>query len=383
MKPSEKINRTYDLKRTEIAIPLANGSVRAPATVSLELSPRPQIILSCEFSSADAAATNELRDKGEATVQLDNGMTIETIVGNRWHLGGGKMSNILIPKSEPATVRDDKELLVRCEFELLNFPSMWGKKDVYCYPDPTNTTSSLVYPRFQLEMKPWFIDVFATDSLQGIHYNLMRRGGSAITHTGTITRVDGQKFCLYELDRLLAALHLFLSFARGSYCGLTRLSGYDSDGNLVWEQWGTYQVEPWRRELPTWVDGLSSHTLSPVFMGLWRLLSDPRRSDTISKVIHWYIIPFHIDEAVKCAGRLRVECSIQSQAVSDRTRPGSDSSSPRYASTASIFSSMLPYVLPSTHLRTSWKTRSAGFNSGLYGGWMMVASPTLRTISPR
>ena len=98
---------------------------------------------------------------------------------------------------------------------------------------------------------------------------------------------------------------------------------------------------------------------------------------------HREVIPFHIAEAVKCAGRLRVECSIQSQAVSDRTRPGSDSSSPRYASTASIFSSMLPYVLPSTHLRTSWKTRSAGFNSGLYGGWMMVASPTLRTISPR
>ena len=29
------------------------------------------------------------------------------------------------------------------------------------------------------------------------------------------------------------------------------------------------------------------------------------------------LIPFHIAEAVKCAGRLRVECSIQSQAVSD------------------------------------------------------------------
>ena len=100
-------------------------------------------------------------------------------------------------------------------------------------------------------------------------------------------------------------------------------------------------------------------------------------------LLSFVLIPFHIAEAVKCAGRLRVECSIQSQAVSDRTRPGSDSSSPRYASTASIFSSMLPYVLPSTHLRTSWKTRSAGFNSGLYGGWMMVASPTLRTISPR
>ena len=128
-----------------------------------------------------------------------------------------------------------------------------------------------------------------------------------------------------------------------------------------------------------------------------RLVEDPRSERTpqplnppmylrvqgVVNTTQVHLIPFHIAEAVKCAGRLRVECSIQSQAVSDRTRSGSDSSSPRYASTASIFSSMLPYVLPSTHLRTSWKTRSAGFNSGLYGGWMMVASPTLRTISPR
>ena len=46
-------------------------------------------------------------------------------------------------------------------------------------------------------------------------------------------------------------------------------------------------------------------------------------------------------------------CSIQLHAVSDRTRPGSEPSSLRYASTASIFSSMLPYTFPSTHRRTS------------------------------
>ena len=78
---------------------------------------------------------------------------------------------------------------------------------------------------------------------------------------------------------------------------------------------------------------------------IFRVTTDPRVDETF---FYYLLIPFHIAEAVKCAGRLRVECSIQSQAVSDRTRSGSDSSSPRYASTASIFSSMLPYVLPST-----------------------------------
>ena len=86
---------------------------------------------------------------------------------------------------------------------------------------------------------------------------------------------------------------------------------------------------------------------------------DGRSSDSCTPT-RLCVIPFHIAEAVKCAGRLRVECSIQSHAVSDRTRPGSDSSSPRYASTASIFSSMLPYVLPSTHLRTSWNDPLGG-----------------------
>lgn len=289
MKPSERINRTCELKRTTVEMPLDGGSVRVPVKVNLELSPRPQVILACEFSSADAAAVNDLNSRGEVSVRLDNGITIDMLVGNRWHLGGGKVTNILIPKSEPVTVREDTACLAKCKFALLNFPSMWGDKDIQRFPDPANTARSLIFQRFQLKANPWFINIIAVDSLMGMHYGLTRRGGSAVTHTGTITRVDESDFDLDDLANLLAAFHLFLSFARGSYCGLTLLSGHDSEHNLVWEQWGTYKVEPWRRELMTWADGLSSHTLSPVFEGLWKLLGNPKQTSTISQVIHWYL----------------------------------------------------------------------------------------------
>ena len=166
---------------------------------------------------------------------------------------------------------------------------MWGNKDIRRCPNPANTASGLIYQRFQLEANPWFVNIIAVDSLMAVRYQLIRRGGSAITHCGTVTRVDEREFSLNDLTNLLESLHLFLSFARGSYCGLTLLSGHDSNRNRVWEQWGTCKVEPWRRELLTWVDGVSSHTLSPVFEGLWKLLNDPNQSGTISQVIHWYL----------------------------------------------------------------------------------------------
>ena len=113
MKPSERINRTYELNRTTVEIPLDAGSVRVPVKVNLELSPRPQVILACEFSSTDVAATNELNLRGEVSVRLDNGTTVDTLVGNRWQIGGGKIENILIPKSEPVTVRVESISLAR------------------------------------------------------------------------------------------------------------------------------------------------------------------------------------------------------------------------------------------------------------------------------
>ena len=289
MKPSERINRNYELKQSTAEIVLDGRLVQVPITVVLELSPRPQTILKCEFSWSDAAATNEINSKGEVSVRLNDGREIDTVVGDRWELGGGKIRNILIPKSQPVTVRDNNTLLARCKFALVNFPNMWGDGDIVRFPDPTKTASSLVYARFQLEANPWFINIIAVDSLMGVHYSLTRRGGSAITHVGTITRADAQEFSLSDLEKLLEALHLFLSFVRGSYCGLTLLSGYDSDRNRTWEQWGTYEVEPWRRELQTWADIGSSHTLSPVFEGLWKVLNDLSQSNIISQVIHWYL----------------------------------------------------------------------------------------------
>lgn len=122
-----------------------------------------------------------------------------------------------------------------------------------------------------------------------LDYQMRRIGGSAITHAGSITRTDGNDFSLEELEVVLDALHLFLSFVRGSYCGLAFLSGQNSERKTVWKQWGTREVEPWHGPLSTWVCQGESEMLSAVFDGFWHRFTDPVWSDTVSQVLRWYL----------------------------------------------------------------------------------------------
>ena len=289
MRPSEKINRDHEVTETTVDILLEHGPIAAPVKVGLELSPRPQIILSYELPSTAYAASNEINAKGEVKVRLENGKHFETIVGNRNGLGGGKVWNVLMPKSEPVTVRGGDALLSECEFSLINFPNVWSEDDIWQPNGHGSKSRTLAAQRFHLRASPWVITIGGVEDLMGMHYSLIRRGGSAITHEGTIARADGHEFSVDDLGVLLDALHLFLSFARGSYCGLTFLKGRDADQNCAWEQWGTYKVEPWRRELQSWADFMEGHTMTLVFEGLWKLLNDPKQSDTVSQVINWYL----------------------------------------------------------------------------------------------
>ena len=246
MKPSERLNRSYTLAETTVEVVVDSGLVSVPAKVTLELSPRPKVILDCAFTWADVEATNEIGDKREVEILLNDGRSVDAVLGSPTTLGGGKIRLTMIPKSELVTVRDENSNFTRCKFALINFPSIWGENDVE-RPNPSKPGTGLLYQRFQLQADPWLVDIIGVDSVMGVHFGLLQRGGSALTHTGTIVRTDGKQFSSVELKGFLATLHLFLSFARGSYCGLTFLSGHDSSRKRVWEQWGTYKVEPWHR----------------------------------------------------------------------------------------------------------------------------------------
>ena len=288
MTSKSKINRSILLQRTTIHLLLAERSVQVPARVTLQLSPRPRVVIKFDLRYDDYETSNEIRSKQFMKVRLEHGSSIRVLIGDNWHMGGDKISNILIPTEQPVTVFNKKTKMSKCKFCLINFPSLWGEQDIK-YDMEVNGKTYKVKQHLQFQAHPWLIEINAVDSLMSIDYNLRRDGGSAITHVGSIRRTDRKDFCLNELKLLLEALHLFFSFARGSYCGLTFLTGHDSTGKRIWQQWGTYPVEPWHRDLSTWVCGLQSEMLSPVFAGLWKQFTGNTWNDAISKAIHWYL----------------------------------------------------------------------------------------------
>ena len=292
MKPSERVNGNYELGQEDVTLHLPSGPATVPVQVRLELSPRPQVALHCELTWSEVALANEMNEVGEVIVELPTGVTTEAIVADRSAIGGGKISNDLFLRSEPATVLESGAPIAKAKFLLVNFPSVWGSDDLMRYPDPNDKSRGFIYPRFQLRSGKWRVQIIAVDSLMGMHHRMLTSGGSALTHVCVVTQQDNQTASVQELEEFLSLLHLFFSFARGSHCGLTLLRGYAAgspQGKRVWEQWGSYKVEPWRRNLQSWFDQLQSHTLSGTFDGIRRLLTQAANPTLLWQVFHWYL----------------------------------------------------------------------------------------------
>ena len=296
MKTAERVDRPIILARTSIQILLEEKSVTARAKIVLRLSPRPRVVIEFDLprDGYDQATAynnaNQITIMHYIDVRIPTGVTIRTLVGGEWQMGGNDawFGGMLIPTTQPVNTVSKPESINRCKFVLINFPSLRGAQDIHRPKDGSDSVSTVVQ-RMQLSADPWLVEMTGVDAVMGLDYRMKRLGGSAITHAGSITRMDGSDFALGELEQFLDGLHLFLSFARGSFCGLAFLSGQDSQHKTVWRQWGSREVEPWQGLLSTWVCSGESEMLSPVFEGFWKRFTDSARKETVSQVIRWYL----------------------------------------------------------------------------------------------
>ncbi len=283
------INSTILLKQTTIYFCLDGRFVESPAKVILKFSPIARCVIEFELTSDQYEVTKEIGSKEFSFIRLKEGPTIKVYFANDYKLGDGKISGTLIPIEQPVTIRNSTTKINECKFCLVNFPSLWGAQDLRYKKRVKGKVHEYITQHLEFRVPPWTIEIRAVDSLISLDYKLKQEGGSAITHVVHITQDYRKDFHLNELQCLLNALHLFFSFARGSYCGLTLLTGQDLNRKSVWEQWGTYEMEPWRRDLSTWVCESQSEMLSTVFCGFWNRFKDQKWKGTIQQAIHWYL----------------------------------------------------------------------------------------------
>ena len=219
-------NKAITLAKTRIRFDVKGQCVDSPAKVILRLLPRPRLVIKCELDlhNLDVGLSDFQQESVTATI---HDQVMEFIVGQSPSPLGpvntlAEMS--LFPNKEPVSIHHTGDSLSSVEFGVLNFPEFIGEQDEF-------TESNGSYNRVgavSLQADPWIVDIIASPNLSDLKKELAATGGFGITHSGTVRRFDGNEFRVSEVEQLLSGLSLFLSFARGAYCGLTLIKGQES-----------------------------------------------------------------------------------------------------------------------------------------------------------
>ena len=272
----------YDAKHT---IKLANANISAidgqpvkvPVDVKFRFFPIPTVVI--ESTQLPGTVLKKERFK----IALDNGSQLEAMV-QLFNLGTGEGS--LIPARQPVDVLDTGLPLKSVHFRILNFPDLYGRQDIWGGDDHNSFRIS----HAKLEAPPWTIEITGMPGLTDIVRTMSQERGYAFTYNGVITRSDGTVFMPRDVEALLSALRIFLSFARGAYCSLAMVEARDQFGEQSWVRWGAHHVTPWnnKRSWLRWIHGWD--TLSALFPEFWQLFAqDAEWRDTILRATDWYL----------------------------------------------------------------------------------------------
>ncbi len=278
-------NAPIDLTETVIRFDVDGAQIEMPARAILRLLPNPRLVIECVEGLSEEYMQLDFT-QSHITASLFDTKT-EFIIGQ----GGftfGKASKVevtLSPKYEPVSIYRTGKRISSLEFGILNFPNfLQGQDKKVVVGEQWRIIGSVL-----LRTDGWEIEIAAVTAASDIEKRLKEEGGYAITHTGAVRRVDGSDFTAQDVEPLLSALRLFLSFARGTYCGLALVVGKDCDGESVWEQWGTHRVTEWSDPPPSWFDKMSGDSLAEAFPGFWRLWQGFKQNDRTRLAFEWYL----------------------------------------------------------------------------------------------
>lgn len=142
---------------------------------------------------------------------------------------------------------------------------------------------------FHFEWKEFAIHIRSVLSTRETIKTLRDQGGFAVTHIGEIRVSKDKNATVFEIEKLLNAIRLLFSFARGAWAPPILPTGYDENGRKVWERWDSPTGESFAYHL-SWLDNIcASQQLESVFPGFMRRFSHSGWRDAINEAIYWYL----------------------------------------------------------------------------------------------
>ena len=120
--------------------------------------------------------------------------------------------------------------MVRLVVPWVNLPALRGTGVI---EDHESTLSG----RWQADVGGWTVTLDRRGDHRDIWAVIKDEGATAVTHVMQIRRTDDAAFTPEDVDPVLEALHLGMSFAVGRWVAPVAPVGFDVAGRRVWEQW--------------------------------------------------------------------------------------------------------------------------------------------------
>jgi hypothetical protein len=139
-----------------------------------------------------------------------------------------------------------------------------------------------------LKWNGWKVILDAIESKRETIKSLNNQGGFAVTQIGQLEKEDGGQFKAVEAQQILRAIGFYVSFACGRWTGPCLPTGFNADGEQVWEFWNFSRMVPFESRLG-WLDTNHAEHFEQPFPGFMRLWTDDSWEAIIRVAIHWYL----------------------------------------------------------------------------------------------
>lgn len=289
-----RANQPIQLPPAPLVLSWKGQRFQYPGSATLRTQPRLQLVLRADVSKAPDILFR-LAGQERATLKVQYGrLSRPTNVllansGGNLITGRPKPFADFVPNPMALTFCKDRRVrLIAVFFHVMNFPAFLsagqGGQDLRYRSE----NGAIRLGRTVLEHGSWRIVFQTLPEGPDLVNQLRLQGGSAITHVGRITRVDGKSFRISEAEALLKELHLFLSFVRGTAVPVVLPVGFDADGRRVFEHWGLRLGTAWQ-PCVSWFDEHHGETMATLFPGFVDLIRDPYLGKATKTALYWYL----------------------------------------------------------------------------------------------
>jgi hypothetical protein len=133
----------------------------------------------------------------------------------------------------------------------------------------------------------WTMTVDARPDLAAVIETLKETGKYAVTHLGTLQRIDQKPFTAKECEPVLTAYQFASSFVLGRFTCPALAEARDDAGRLVWREWGARLADP-LGGVDAWWNATAAPIAEPVRLLGERLL-DPTRGRVARHLAQSYV----------------------------------------------------------------------------------------------